>query len=74
MPKCPTIDRVELTRRKFAKNPPPDNSSAVENLNTSISTGLKNDDWDGIHCPECGTLLQHIEGCISCPNGDFYKC
>ena len=69
MPKCPTIDRVELTRRKFAKN-----TNTVENLNPPISTGLKNDFWDGIHCPECGALLQHTEGCMSCPNGDFYKC
>ena len=73
MSKCPIIDRVELTRRKFAKKPTRYKMSHVENLNRSKLTRLKDDDtWDGIHCPECGAVLQHTEGCMSCPNGDFF--
>ena len=69
MPKCKTIDRLELTRRKFAKNPNGYNLKPVENLNGSISTPLKNDDWDGVHCPECGKKLEHVSGCIICTCG-----
>ena len=74
MPKCPTIDRLELTRRKFAKNLTTEKEKLpTENLKGSISTPLENNDWDGVHCPECGKKLEHVSGCIICTCG-WSKC
>lgn len=67
MPKCPTIDRVALTRKKFAKNLY--HSGEVNEMIKSTDSN----DWDGIHCPQCGKELRHVEGCLSCECG-YFKC
>ena len=31
-------------------------------------------EFDGVHCPSCGTKLIHESCCVRCPNGCLSKC
>ena len=31
-------------------------------------------EFDGVHCPSCGTKLIHESCCVRCPNGCWSKC
>ena len=68
MIECRRLDRLELTRKKFAKNLKREETQ-VENRN--------NEEWDGKHCPLCGKDLgisgRHVSACIMCECG-WSKC
>ena len=66
MLECRVLDRLELTRKKFAR--PVQNEEHVMKNMTNFE-----DEWDGVHCPMCGGELRHESGCVICSCG-WSKC
>ncbi|MBQ3457122.1 MAG: hypothetical protein IJG36_11835 [Synergistaceae bacterium] len=79
MTKAKTIDRLELTRRKFnrpqlhqdgEKLPAPDTGNFTENVNHEEDMRR-----DGDICPRCGKhTLIHIESCERCTECGYDAC
>ena len=82
MPKAKTIDRIELTRRKFGgghgvvdRTQPRDGiNHSREVLTASKSTPL-NDEAGLKECPECGSKSLRLDGgCMSCISCGWSAC
>ena len=66
MPKAKTIDRLELTRKKFA--PKLEHDYGIDNLPPEP-------DIHGDVCPHCGAKkLIHESGCVKCLNCSWSAC
>ena len=80
MSKAKTIDRVELTRRKFNPNAQPvrppeytkENSPFLQMRAEMLKEHPELD--DGNFCPSCGGELVRYEGCYRCKKCGWSKC
>ena len=71
MIECRRLDRLELTRRKFARNL---QHEETHDKPKETQAECRNDEeWDGKHCPLCGKDLdvsgRHVSACIMCECG-----
>lgn len=81
MPKAKTIDRVELTRRKFKTNAKTlipqeytkENSPFLK-MREEMRREHPEEFKDGNICPECGGELEPWEGCKRCKECGISLC
>ena len=74
MIECRRLDRLELTRKKFARNL---QHEEIHDEPEAQVESRNDEEWDGKHCPLCGKDLEvsgrHVSACIMCECG-WSKC